>query len=112
MAQLGSADLLLIGGDITTGGTPDDAARAIAAWRPLAPRLLALAGNMDSPAIDARLVELGVALDGRGVRIGDIGLFGVSAAPESPLHTPYELAADEELRDGSWTATPTSRTGA
>jgi hypothetical protein len=98
MAQIGSVELLLIGGDITTGGTPDDAARAIASWRPLAPRLLALAGNMDSPAIDARLVELGVALNGRGVRIGDVGLFGVSAAPESPLDTPYELTDDELTR--------------
>ena len=51
---------------------------------------------MDSPAIDARLAELGVALDGRGVRVDDLGLFGVSAAPLSPLHTPYELD-DEEL---------------
>src|SRR5437879_4230407 len=96
MEQIGPVDLLVVGGDITTGGTPDDAARAIESWRPLAPRVLALAGNMDSPTIDARLAELGVALDGRGVRLDDVGLFGVSAAPLSPLHTPYELD-DEEL---------------
>jgi Icc-related predicted phosphoesterase len=51
---------------------------------------------MDSPAIDARLADLGVALDGRGVRLEDVGVFGVSAAPISPLATPYELD-DEEL---------------
>ncbi len=51
---------------------------------------------MDSPAIDARLAELGVALDSRGVSFGHVGVFGVSAAPRSPLHTPYELS-DEEL---------------
>jgi Icc-related predicted phosphoesterase len=50
---------------------------------------------MDSPAIDARLAELGVSLDGRGVVLGDVGVFGVSAAPRSPLHTPYELDDDE-----------------
>jgi Icc-related predicted phosphoesterase len=50
---------------------------------------------MDSAAIDARLAELGVALDGRGVAFGEVGVFGVSAAPTSPLHTPYELADDE-----------------
>jgi uncharacterized protein len=96
MREIGAVDLLIIGGDITTGGTPAQAARAIESWRSLAPRLLALAGNMDSPAIDARLADLGVALDGRGVDFGDIGVFGVSAAPRSPLHTPYELS-DEEL---------------
>jgi Icc-related predicted phosphoesterase len=95
LAEIGEVDLLIIGGDITTGGTPDDAARAIESWRPLTPRLLAVAGNMDSAAIDARLDELGVALDGRGVVVDDIGIFGVSASPLSPLHTPYELPEDE-----------------
>src|SRR5919198_1308084 len=96
MQQIGAVDLLIIGGDITTGGTATEAERAIEGWRPLAPRLLALAGNMDSPAIDVRLAELGVALDGAGFKFGEIGVFGVSAAPKSPLHTPYELT-DEEL---------------
>jgi Icc-related predicted phosphoesterase len=96
MEAIGPVDVLVIGGDITTGGTPDAAAEAIEQWRQLAPRLLALAGNMDSPAIDARLDDLGVALNASGTRIDDIGIFGVSAAPRSPLHTPYELD-DEEL---------------
>lgn len=95
-SEIGPVDLLIVGGDITTGGTPDDAVRAIERWRPLAPRLLALAGNMDSPAIDACLADLGVGLDGRGLLFGDVGVFGVSAAPKSPLRTPYELD-DAEL---------------
>jgi Icc-related predicted phosphoesterase len=96
LQEIGAVDLLIIGGDITTGGTAAEAARAIEDWRPLAPRLLALAGNMDSPAIDACLAELGVALDGSGFEFGELGVFGVSAAPRSPLQTPYELS-DEEL---------------
>src|SRR5919197_2938810 len=95
LAEIGDVDLLIVGGDITTGGTPDDAERAIESWRPLAPKLVAVAGNMDSPAVDARLAELGVSVDGRGVVLGDVGVFGVSAAPISPLHTPYELEEDE-----------------
>ena len=95
LAQIGDVDLLIVGGDITTGGTPDEAERAVASWRELAPRLLALAGNMDSREIDARLAEIGVALDGRGITFGHVGVFGVSAAPLSPLRTPYELADDE-----------------
>jgi Icc-related predicted phosphoesterase len=95
---VGPVDALVVGGDITTLGTPDDAERAIELWRPLAPQLLAVAGNMDSPAIDERLVALGVSCDGRGVAIGDVGIAGVSAAPFSPLHTPYEVPDDEYAR--------------
>jgi uncharacterized protein len=98
MRAIGEADVLVVGGDITTAGTPDEAAAAIERWRPLAPRLLALAGNMDSPAIDAHLSDLDVALDARGYRLGTVGIFGVSAAPHSPLHTPYELSEDELAR--------------
>lgn len=103
MGAIGAADLLVIGGDITTGGTPDQAAAAIARWRQLAPRLLALAGNMDSAEIDARLSDLGVALDARGYQVGAVGVFGVSAAPHSPLRTPYEVGEDElgrRINDG------------
>ncbi len=96
LSETGPVDVLVVGGDITTFGTPDDAERAVELWRPLAPKLLAVAGNCDSPAIDARLVELGVSLDGRGVVVDDVGFFGVSAAPVSPLRTPYEVP-DEEL---------------
>ena len=103
IGAIGEADVLLIGGDITTGGTPDHAAAAIERWRPLAPRLLAVAGNMDSAEIDARLSDLGVALDARGHRVGGVGVFGVSAAPHSPLRTPYEVSEDEldrRIREG------------
>ena len=91
----GAPDLLIVGGDITTAGTADEAALAVEGWRSLATRLLAVAGNMDSPATDARLASLGVALDGRGVVMGDVGLFGVSAGPKSPLHTPYEITEEQ-----------------
>ena len=96
LSRTGPVDVLVVGGDITTFGTPDDAERAIASWRPLAPGLMAVAGNCDSPEIDARLVDLGVSLDARGVVLDGVGLFGASAAPHSPLHTPYEVP-DEEL---------------
>jgi len=94
--EMGEVDVLVVGGDVTTFGTPDDVDRAIELWRPLAPHLLAVAGNCDSPAIDERLVELGVSIDGRGVTLAGVGFAGVSAAPLSPLHTPHEVP-DEEL---------------
>jgi Icc-related predicted phosphoesterase len=98
LAEIGGVDVLVVGGDITTGGSPDDVSQAIGSWRPLAPRLFAVAGNMDSPAIDARLAQLGVAIDGSGVVLDGVGVCGVSAAPLSPLQTPYELAEEELAR--------------
>jgi uncharacterized protein len=98
LAETGPVDVLVVGGDVTTAGSPDDAERAIERWRTLAPTLFAVAGNMDSPAIDARLAELGVSLDGRGIVLGEVGVAGVSAAPHSPLHTPYEIPDEEFAR--------------
>lgn len=95
VSDVGPLDALVVGGDITTFGTPDDAEQAIERWRPLAPTLLAIAGNCDSPEIDERLVELGVSIHRRGTIVEDVGFAGVSGAPLSPLHTPYELPDDE-----------------
>jgi hypothetical protein len=89
-------DVLVLGGDLTNAGSPDEVERAVNVLRPLAATVLAVAGNMDSRAIDERLVELGVSLDGRAVRLGDVGLHGVSASGPTPLATPHEVE-DEEL---------------
>ena len=96
LRRIGAVDVLVVGGDLTNLGTPDDAERALDLWTSLAPRLLAVAGNMDSPAIDERLVDRGVSIAGRGVVVEDVGFAGASAAPHSPLHTPYEIP-DEDL---------------
>ncbi len=98
LVHAGPLDVLVIGGDITTFGTPDDAERAIEVWRPLARSLLAVAGNCDSITIDDRLDELGVSIHGRGVVIDDVGFAGASGSPVTPLHTPYELPDDEFAR--------------
>jgi len=94
--KIGAVDAIVVGGDLTNAGAPDEVERAIESWRPLGGALYAVAGNMDSPAIDARLVELGVSLDGRGVVIDDdVGLHGVSASGPTPLATPHEVTEDE-----------------
>src|SRR5437867_13102640 len=88
-------DVLIIGGDLTTVGSVKEAEEAIMKFQLLTPRLLAVAGNMDLPQHDELLVRLGVSISGRGVMIDDVGFFGVSAAPHSPLHTPYEITEEK-----------------
>jgi uncharacterized protein len=97
-------DLVLLVGDLTTHGTPERATEAITDLAPLAPRILAVAGNMDSREIDALYLEKGIGLNGIGMMIGDVGLFGVSGCPTSPLHTPFELSEIEirNLAECGW----------
>jgi len=90
-----SAGVVVIGGDITTVGTPAEVERAIEGWKKFNHPLLAVAGNMDSPEIDGVLESAGVSVNGRGVKIGDVGFFGVSASPFSPLQTRYEISEEE-----------------
>ncbi len=90
-----SSDVIVLGGDLTVGGTPAEVERVIVEWKKFGRPLLAVAGNMDSQEIDETLQAEGVSINGRGVTIGDVGFFGVSASPFSPLHTPYEISEEE-----------------
>jgi len=90
-----SADLVVIGGDLTTVGSVKEAERAIRQIQTVAARLLCVAGNMDLPQDDELFATLGVSINGRGVEIGETGFFGVSASPFTPLHTPYEIPEEE-----------------
>ncbi|MGD0337319.1 MAG: metallophosphoesterase [Bacteroidota bacterium] len=91
----GNADVILIVGDITTHGTVADIRNAVGSILTLGKSVLAIAGNMDIPESDDELLRLDISLNARGVRIGDVGFFGVSAAALSRLHTPYELTEEE-----------------
>jgi len=81
LTKVGQVDLVLLGGDVTNFGTPDEAEALVATIRSAGLRVLAVAGNCDSAAIDARLVKLGVSLSGRGVTVGPLGLHGLPAMP-------------------------------
>ena len=98
-----SPDIVIIGGDLTTVGTVKEAEEAIGKFLKLTGKLFCVAGNMDLPYHDDLFVRLGVSINGRGIVFNDVGFFGVSAAPLSPLHTPYELSEDEiagRIRNG------------
>ena len=89
---------IIIGGDLTTYGTPEDGAKAIRVFQNNGLPVFAVAGNMDSPDFDERHESMGVSINARGMMLGDIGLFGVSASPFTPMHTPYEIAEEEIAR--------------
>jgi uncharacterized protein len=77
----GPVDIMLLGGDITNFGSPQDAERLVRRAQSTGTPVWAVAGNCDSAEIDQRLVELGVSLHGRGVIYQGLGLHGISAMP-------------------------------
>jgi Icc-related predicted phosphoesterase len=81
LAEAGPVDAVLLGGDITHFGSPEGVEKAVGLARASGGAVLAVAGNCDSAKIDERLVELGVSLNGRGVRLEALGVHGVSAIP-------------------------------
>ena len=95
LADAGSCDLALLGGDITNFGSPEDARRLVALAQSGGAPVLAIAGNCDSAAIDARLEELGVSIAGRGVLIEDVAVHGLSAMP--PWRKGMYQFTEEEL---------------
>jgi uncharacterized protein len=111
LSGVGPFDLLVIGGDLTTMGTREEATAAIEQFQRLGGPVLVVAGNMDPPELDELFVEKGVSIDGRGVVIGDAGIFGVSAAPLSPLQTPNEISETEIKRraEAGWRDVRTAR---
>jgi len=90
-----SPDVLIIAGDLTNVGSVKEAEQAIRDFGRFSPRLLCVAGNMDLPQHDELYARLGMSVNGRGIIIDRVGFFGVSAAPHSRLHTPYELSESE-----------------
>jgi hypothetical protein len=93
-----AADLVILAGDITTNGNALDAEEALRRMLVIGLPLVAVAGNMDPRPVEEVLRRSGVSIDARGVMFGDVGVFGVSAAPISPLRTPNEIEEEEILR--------------
>ncbi len=89
------SDLVIIGGDLTNVGTVQEVESVIRQLQTLTPNLLCIAGNMDLPHHDDLFCKLNVSIHGKGLIINDLGIFGVSGSPVSPLRTPYEI--DEEV---------------
>ena len=95
LADAGSVDVILLGGDITNFGGPKDAARLVDVATQTGIKVLAVAGNCDSPQIDQQLVDLGISLHARGVLIGNVGFHGVSAMP--PWHSGMYHFTEEQI---------------
>ncbi len=92
-------DGILIAGDLTTHGTVADIRDIFADINTYSLFVFCVAGNMDSVDIDQELLRLGYGIHSTGVIVNSIGICGVSAAPWSILHTPYEVGEEEIFKN-------------
>jgi Icc-related predicted phosphoesterase len=91
-----STGAVLLAGDLTSFGTPDDVAGILDDIARYNPTCWAIAGNCDSQEIEALLADRDIDLNGRGRLIGDtIGLCGVSGSNRTPFGTPLEFTEEE-----------------
>jgi len=97
-AVMRDTDLVILSGDLTNfGGTPD-ARKVIDTVRAVCPRLLAVPGNLDQRDVFAYLEAEQIALHGKGMVIGGVGIFGCGGSNITPFGTPSELT-EEEIYD-------------
>ncbi len=88
-------DGIIIGGDLTTHGSVDDVRNAIMRFQKSGKPIFAVAGNMDPRDADRSLDQLSVSVNSKGIIFGEMGVFGVSGSPPTPMHTPYEISEEE-----------------
>src|ERR1700682_3965342 len=88
-------DLIIVSGDLTNFGGSADAGKVIDDVRGACGRVLALPGNLDKADVFPFLEREGIALHGRGLVVGGIGIFGCGGSNITPFKTPTELSEDE-----------------
>jgi uncharacterized protein len=88
-------DLVILSGDLTNFGGPDDARKVLADVRRACPNVLALSGNLDQREVMPFLEAEGISLHGRGTVVEGVGIFGCGGSNITPFHTPTELTEDE-----------------
>ena len=104
-------DAVVVAGDLTTYGTHHDVEWMLERFMSYTKPVVAVVGNMDPPELEKTLSGVGVSINGRGVIVDNVGFFGVSASPYSPLHTPYEISEEEILKraEAGWLDVQTAR---
>jgi len=112
LKRLPSADLLIVGGDITHFG---DAAEAVAVLASVAgryERVLAVPGNCDRPGVARALDERGWGGHLTPVLVQDVLFFGVGGSNPTPAFTPNEWNEKQMLAEAGPVVESAARTQA
>ncbi len=93
--EIRRADCIVVNGDLTIRGGRSEALSVVDALSELNGKVYAHIGNMDEAEVDVMFTEMGINLNGRGVVIGEVGLFGLGGSPPTPFDTPSEFSEEE-----------------
>ena len=93
LAQAEPADVLIIAGDLTNWGDPDEALMIVALCEQHTPTVLTVSGNCDDDLIERHLVKHGSSLTGHGRAIAEVGFFGNSCGTPH-LGNTWEVTED------------------
>jgi len=97
------ADCLVLAGDLTVNGGRREASFVLEGLSRLNPKIYAQIGNMDKMQVDTMLTEMGINLNGHGIVLGELGIFGLGGSTPTPFGTPSEFS-EEELEKRVWEA--------
>lgn len=95
LEHLPEADLVLIGGDFTQNGRPQDFQNAIRIVENRFKDFKAVSGNMDPAEADTILLEGGHLIPFEGAEILGLKCMGISGSNKCPRPTPNEWDDDE-----------------
>jgi Icc-related predicted phosphoesterase len=93
--EIREADCVVVNGDLTIRGGRSEALSVVDAVSGLNGKVYAHIGNMDEAEVDGMFTEMGINLNGRGVIIDEVGLFGLGGSPPTPFATPSEFTEQE-----------------
>lgn len=93
--EIRRADCVVLNGDLTIRGGCAQALSVVAAISELNRNVYAQIGNMDEGEVDAMFSDMGINLNGRGVLVDEVGLFGLGGSPPTPFDTPSEFSERE-----------------
>ena len=101
--EIRKADCIVVTGDLTVRGGKREVMPVLEALAALSQKVYAQIGNMDKQEVDDLLTIKEINLNGRGIRVGDVGLFGLGGSTFTPFGTPSEFS-EAELARRLWQA--------
>ncbi len=94
-SELSSADLVLLVGDITNFGGPDELTAVLNAVSAQCSTVYAVAGNCDPPAVHHALATTAFDIGQRTVSLAGVQFSGLGCSTPCPVGTPSEMTEDE-----------------
>ncbi len=106
--DLRAVDAVILTGDLTNFGGPDEADRVLDTTRRFAREVLAVSGNLDRPEVIDFLRQRGLGLHGESRRVGVLGIFGCGGSnppPSSPIAWSENPISRSRSTGSAWPAT-------